>query len=80
MKVLQVLYSLSSNSGVANMIMNYYRNIDREKVQFDFLVVSFPPNNHHDEVENLGGTIYKFTRPGKKNLMSFSRSMQRSMI
>lgn len=63
-KVLQVLSSLNVNSGVANVVMNYYRNIDRGEVQFDFLVFWKAPKSYNDEVESLGGKVYYFTKPG----------------
>ena len=37
MRVLQVLSSLNRLSGVANVVMNYYRLVE-EKVKFDFLL------------------------------------------
>ena len=36
-RVLHVLHSLNCG-GTENMIMNLYRNIDINKIQFDFLV------------------------------------------
>ena len=41
------------------MIMNLYRNIDRSKVQFDFIVHSKEKCAYDDEIESLGGKIYK---------------------
>ncbi|MEW7291819.1 glycosyltransferase family 1 protein [Aquimarina sp. 2304DJ70-9] len=45
--------------GAESMIMNYYRNIDRKKIQFDFLVHRQERGAFDDEIENLGGTIYR---------------------
>lgn len=36
-RILQVV-TYMGRGGLESMIMNYYRHIDREKVQFDFLV------------------------------------------
>ena len=36
-RILQVVPNMNSG-GIENFIMNVYRNIDRSKVQFDFLV------------------------------------------
>lgn len=44
--------------GLETMIMNYYRNIDREKLQFDFLVHSDNAGEYADEIKQLGGRIY----------------------
>lgn len=44
------------------MVMNYYRNIDRSKVQFDFLVHRDQRGAYDDEIESLGGKIYRLPR------------------
>ncbi len=41
------------------MLMNYYRHIDRKKVQFDFLVHRSERGAYDDEIESLGGKIYR---------------------
>ena len=46
------------NGGVDAVIMNYYRNIDRSKVQFDFVVDSDSTFIPREEIESLGGRIY----------------------
>ena len=38
-RVAQII-GMATNGGVESIIMNYYRHIDRTKVQFDFLVES----------------------------------------
>ena len=37
MRVLQFVSTLNRNSGVMRVIMNYYTNMNRQHVQFDFL-------------------------------------------
>lgn len=44
--------------GLETMIMNYYRHIDRELVQFDFLVHREKTGDYEKEIDNLGGKIY----------------------
>ena len=39
-RILQVVPNMRS-AGIENFIMNIYRNIDLEEIQFDFLVNSF---------------------------------------
>ena len=60
MKTFRVLHILSgmNHGGAEAMIMNYYRNIDRNKIQFDFLLTSSKKGAYFDEVESLGGKIY----------------------
>lgn len=48
--------------GLETMLMNYYRNIDREQIQFDFLVHRKECADYDDEIESLGGKIYRLPR------------------
>ncbi|EZH75317.1 glycosyl transferase family 1 [Aquimarina atlantica] len=57
-RVLQV-FTVMNRGGAESMIMNYYRSIDRNKVQFDFLVHRKERAAFDDEIESLGGKIYR---------------------
>ena len=63
-RVLQVIEGLNAG-GMESMLMNYYRKFDKESIQYDFLVYS-PKAHFDDEVEALGGKIYRIT-PRRKN-------------
>lgn len=65
-RVLQIVYCMQ-NDGVANVIMNAYRNIDRSKVQFDFLMHNLEPKFFDDEIESLGGRIFRIEDFDGKN-------------
>lgn len=58
-RVLQVVTHMN-RGGLENMLMNYYRAIDREKVQFDFLThrLCTEIKDFDDEIMSLGGRIY----------------------
>lgn len=43
--------------GVEAVIMNYYRHIDRSKVQFDFICDEDSTNIPYEEIEKLGGKV-----------------------
>ena len=43
--------------GVEAVVMNYYRNIDRTKIQFDFICDSDSTNIPYDEIKKLGGKV-----------------------
>jgi glycosyltransferase involved in cell wall biosynthesis len=60
-RVLQVVTHME-RGGLETMIMNYYRNIDRTKVQFDFLVHRDQRATYDDEIEALGGVIHRIPR------------------
>lgn len=44
--------------GAESRAMDIYRNIDREKIQFDFIVHSKEKCYYDDEIKKLGGRIY----------------------
>lgn len=64
-RVLQVV-TIMNRGGEETMIMNYYRNIDRTKVQFDFLVHRAQEGVYEKEIALLGGKVYRACpiRPG----------------
>jgi len=57
-RVLHVVNNLN-RGGAETMIMNLYRNINRNQIQFDFLCLRNLNGDYESEIEKLGGTIYK---------------------
>ncbi len=57
-RVLQVV-AVMNRGGLETMIMNYYRNIDRSNIQFDFLVHGEDEGVYEKEIRALGGRIYR---------------------
>lgn len=57
--------------GLENFIMNIYRNLDREHVQFDVIVHSFREGDYCEEIESLGGHIYLAPRKSKHPIKNF---------
>lgn len=45
--------------GVESVVMNYYRHIDRNKVQFDFLVDADSIRVPEEEIKALGGRVFR---------------------
>lgn len=60
-RIAQMLYSMGMG-GVENFLMNIYRNIDREKYQFDFILQTNERSYFDDEIEKLGGRIFRIPR------------------
>ena len=60
-RVLQVVTKMGYG-GLEAMIMNYYRHIDRNKIQFDFLVHRPEEADYHEEIRSLGGKIFNIQR------------------
>ena len=44
--------------GVESVIMNYYRHLDRAKVQFDFICDEDSTRIPYDEIKKLGGRVF----------------------
>ena len=59
--MIRILHSVSNmdRAGIETMIMNYYRHIDKEKIQFDFLCNKSKRGAYEDEIIQLGGKIYR---------------------
>lgn len=57
-RILQVV-TYMGRGGIETMLMNYYRHMDRTKIQFDFLIHRDFRADFDDEIEALGGRIYR---------------------
>lgn len=66
-KVLQIGFS-DNYGGIEACIMNYYRNIDRSQVQFDFTDISDKDIAYKDEIIALGGRVHKLKSWSKEPL------------
>ena len=53
--------------------MNVYRNIDRQNVQFDFLVASTYPDSYEQEITDLGGKVYYMPNPLSVKILAACR-------
>lgn len=62
--------------GSQAFVMNLYRNIDRSKVQFDF-VIEHPGELHYkDEIESLGGRVFEIQPFRGANIFSYRRQWE----
>ncbi len=59
-RVLQVTGGMN-RAGAETMLMNAYRKIDRNKLQFDFLVYTDKKQDFEDEILELGGRVIHIT-------------------
>lgn len=75
-RVLHVLQRMEAG-GTQAFLMNLYRNIDRTKVQFDFLVEYTSEQFYDDEVQSLGGRIYRSSFREDHNLFRFKRFLRK---
>ena len=59
--------------GVETVVMNYYRHIDRSKVQFDFFALEGSAVPQQEEIERLGGHVYLV--PRYTHLVQYERAI-----
>lgn len=62
--------------GIENFLMNVYRNIDRNQVQFDFALTENKKGFFEEEIESLGGRYFYFDS-NSKSLLNYYRSLKR---
>ena len=73
MKKVLVFGMTENPGGIESVIMNYYRYINRNLIQLDFLC-NCSKIAYEEEIEGLGGKIYKIT-PRKKNYFAFKKEL-----
>ena len=61
--------------GVESVVMNYYRNIDRNKVQFDFLCSESSTDIPYEEIEKLGGRV--FIVPNYTKVVKYQKELKK---
>lgn len=61
MRILHIVTNMD-RGGLETMIMNYYRHMDRDKIQFDFLVHRYTQAAYDQEIVSLGGKIFRLPR------------------
>ena len=71
-RILHVFGNLN-RGGAETFIMSVYRNIDRKKVQFDFMVHTTEKCAYDDEIEALGGRIYRVPTYSGVNHLDYKR-------
>lgn len=54
-----VIMGKMDSGGKKNLVMEYYRHIDRNKVQFDFICDSDSQAIPDEEIKKLGGRVYR---------------------
>ncbi len=61
--------------GKKNLVMEYYRHIDRSKVQFDFFCDTDSNSVPTEEIEKLGGRVYMI--PPYQNILANMKAMRK---
>ena len=66
-RVLQIVGSLGY-AGLEAVVMNYYRHVNKEHIQFDFITYSLNRERYDDEIEQLGGRIFRLPSRSRRPL------------
>lgn len=76
LRVLQVIGAMD-RGGAETLVMNLYRNIDRSKIQFDFLVNEKRECDFDSEIKELGGRLYYIPRYKIFNYLHYKRECRK---
>lgn len=79
LRVLHILQRMEAG-GTQALLMNIYRNIDRSKIQFDFLVEYPNKQFYDDEIISLGGKIYYTNVRNDLNIYKFEKELKKIII
>ena len=74
-RILQIVGGMNMG-GIENFLMNIYRNIDREKIQFDFFIHNDVDAIFEDEIRNLGGKVFKIPHITKSGHMNYIKNVR----
>ena len=70
-----IIAGVLHSGGKRNLIMEFYRHIDRSKMQFDFICDSDSNGIPYEEIERLGGRVYVV--PPYKNIIPHLKATYR---
>jgi glycosyltransferase involved in cell wall biosynthesis len=73
-RVLQIVGAMN-RGGIETFLMNLYRNIDRSKIQFDFLVHTDSESAYDEEIKELGGRIFPI-KPRRNGILKNRKSLE----
>lgn len=74
-RILHILRGGRLCDGTVNFVLNYYRHIDRNRVQFDFLFNSLEKGYYDDEIQSLGGKTFYFGGREDMRLLRYIREL-----
>lgn len=73
-RVLHIV-SAMDRGGAETLLMNVYRNLDRSKLQFDFIVHRNDQGDYDNEIRKLGGRIYNVPSLGIAGPISYVKKL-----
>ena len=73
-RVLQVV-NIMDRAGIENMLMNYYRALNKTEVQFDFLTHRPTYGAYDEEIRAMGGRVFYAPRLYPQNYRAYFKYM-----
>lgn len=74
-RILYVSGGTLDNGGISSYMRNYYRHMDKEKIQIDF-VVQGEKSTYDEEIQSAGGRVYHLPTK-RENLLAHDRELNR---
>ncbi|QNK59863.1 glycosyltransferase family 1 protein [Paenibacillus sp. PAMC21692] len=74
LRILQVV-TIMNRGGLETMLMNYYRQMRKKGIQFDFLVHRMEEGHYDAEIRALGGHIYRMPQIKPGNYRRYFREL-----
>ena len=75
-RILHFVADINVDSGMISVVMNYYRHMDRSRVQFDFLYFADGERTYAEEIRALGGRLFRIDRPSLLSQREIRRFFQ----
>lgn len=75
-RVLQMVGSLNTG-GSQSMVLNLYKNIDRNKIQFDFIIDEPEQTQYKSLIEEMGGKVYVLPKLNGFNVFKVKKAWKR---
>lgn len=79
MKRILVFGMTENPGGVESFLMNYYRHIDRSRIQFDFLANSHESVAYEQEIISMGARVFHITARSE-NLKVYKKELKRLFV
>jgi glycosyltransferase EpsF len=78
-RVLHVV-SAMNRGGAETLLMNVYRNLDRSKIQFDFVSHRKEKCDYDEEIISLGGKIFRIQSLGQLGPTGYVKELKKVML
>lgn len=78
-RILHLPGSVGIKNGRMHVIMNVYRQIDRSKIQFDFLATEAEGESFESEILEMGGKVFLIPEKKKNNFFLLSKKLKETL-